>query len=124
MEAKKARNFLIYPVIYGIYTAIRGSYTDWYPYPFTNPNIMGSFLNVLLAYLVMCFVYYWLARLVLGVNNKLAEEGAEKLCPKILFSSSCFVITKREISKPCLVTARSRSLFLISSSKVGFLLSK
>lgn len=68
--------FLTYPILYGIYTSIRGLYTDWYPYPFTNPHKLGSHLNVLFAYIAMCFVYYWLARLVLVLNNRLAQHKA------------------------------------------------
>ncbi len=34
---RHAALWLIFPVLYVIYSLIRGGFTDWYPYPFLNP---------------------------------------------------------------------------------------
>ena len=38
---KKALVWLIYPVVYVIYSLTRGYFVDWYPYPFLDPNNNG-----------------------------------------------------------------------------------
>jgi hypothetical protein len=48
--------WLIYPVVYLVYTLIRGSFVDFYPYPFVNVNKLG-YNKVLLnsSFLVLFF---------------------------------------------------------------------
>lgn len=41
LEYKQAFTWLIFPIIYIIYTAIRGAITDYYPYPFTDVTQLG-----------------------------------------------------------------------------------
>ena len=45
---KKSLVWLIYPVIYVVYSLTRGHFVDWYPYPFLDPNING-YVGVLLT---------------------------------------------------------------------------
>ncbi len=33
--------WLIFPLVYVIYSLIRGPYVDWYPYPFLDPRAGG-----------------------------------------------------------------------------------
>jgi hypothetical protein len=33
--------WLAYPVVYVVYTLVRGHFVDWYPYPFLNPTNGG-----------------------------------------------------------------------------------
>ncbi|WP_285665007.1 Pr6Pr family membrane protein [Actinorhabdospora filicis] len=33
--------WLIYPLVYGVYTLVRGPVADWYPYPFIDPRPHG-----------------------------------------------------------------------------------
>lgn len=40
---------LVYPVIYGVYTLVRGPFADWYPYPFISVKDLGypqTFTNI------------------------------------------------------------------------------
>jgi hypothetical protein len=38
---KRVALWLIFPALYLIYSLIRGSFTNWYPYPFINPIVNG-----------------------------------------------------------------------------------
>lgn len=44
---REASRWLIYPVIYLVYTLIRGPIVDWYPYPFLNPDENGGYAGVI-----------------------------------------------------------------------------
>ena len=33
--------WLVYPLVFVMYTLSRGQYVDWYPYPFLNPTLIG-----------------------------------------------------------------------------------
>lgn len=35
--------WLIYPLLYAIYTLVRGPFVNWYPYPFLDPNKVGGY---------------------------------------------------------------------------------
>ncbi|MBJ8029009.1 Pr6Pr family membrane protein [Bacillus cereus group sp. N21] len=41
LKWKHAVNWLLFPLLYVIYSLIRGSFIDWYPYPFLDPRING-----------------------------------------------------------------------------------
>ena len=43
---KRALKWLIYPLTYLFLTLLRGAWTDWYPYPFLNPNSPGGWPSV------------------------------------------------------------------------------
>jgi len=48
--------WIIFPVIYVIYTLIRGAIVTWYPYPFLNP-LTSSYLQVaILSVVIAVFV--------------------------------------------------------------------
>lgn len=38
---KKALTWLVFPIIYVVYSLLRGGFTGWYPYPFLNPQPHG-----------------------------------------------------------------------------------
>jgi hypothetical protein len=38
---RKSLYWLIYPVLYVIYSLVRGAYVGWYPYPFLDPTTNG-----------------------------------------------------------------------------------
>jgi hypothetical protein len=38
---KRALVWLIFPLLYGIYSLVRGTSTGWYPYPFLNVDVLG-----------------------------------------------------------------------------------
>lgn len=39
--SRKAMIWLIFPLVYVVYTSIRGPLADWYPYPFLDPSENG-----------------------------------------------------------------------------------
>jgi len=49
--------WLIYPLVYLVYTLIRGAITKWYPYPFLNPATAGGYGGVAL-YCLAIFVAF------------------------------------------------------------------
>lgn len=49
---KKALRWLIYPLVYLVYSWIRGEFVHWYPYPFIDP-VAGGWPKVLLTCLLI-----------------------------------------------------------------------
>ncbi len=43
MKHSQSLYWIIYPLVFGVYTFIRGEITDFYPYPFINADILGYF---------------------------------------------------------------------------------
>jgi hypothetical protein len=50
--------WLIFPVVYVVYSLIRGPIADWYPYPFLDPNLDGGAgkVAIMIVVLVPCVV--------------------------------------------------------------------
>ncbi len=57
--------WLAVPLVYGVYTLIRGPVVDWYPYPFIDPRGQGyvsmsiSLVVVFVGMALMSFGVYW-----------------------------------------------------------------
>lgn len=56
--------WLAIPLVYGVYTLIRGPFVDWYPYPFIDPREQGYVsmtisLIVVVGMAFMSFGVYW-----------------------------------------------------------------
>ncbi|MFJ4649911.1 Pr6Pr family membrane protein [Nocardia sp. NPDC088792] len=60
--------WLIYPLVYGAYTLLRGPLVDWYPYPFIDPRSQG-YPSLFGGLALMAFVFAVLAALVAGLNG-------------------------------------------------------
>ncbi|MDO3649050.1 Pr6Pr family membrane protein [Nocardia mangyaensis] len=52
--------WLIFPLLYGVYTLIRGPIVDWYPYPFIDPRQQG-YLSMGIGLVVLTLVFAVLA---------------------------------------------------------------
>ena len=65
--------WLVYPIIYSLYTLVRGLLYGWYPYPFIDVNRLGYPLVGLIT-VVMGFAYWWAARLVIAGHNRLQRR--------------------------------------------------
>lgn len=52
--------WLLFPLVYGVYTLIRGPIVDWYPYPFLDPRAQG-YLSMGLGLVVLTLVFAVLA---------------------------------------------------------------
>jgi hypothetical protein len=55
------------PVIYVVYTMIRGAFVNWYPYPFLNPS-NSSLMQVVLTCIVIAVIVVIAACLLRGVT--------------------------------------------------------
>ncbi len=49
---KKSLVWLIFPVVYAVYSLVRGHFTQWYPYPFINVEKLG-YASMLLNCLII-----------------------------------------------------------------------
>ncbi|WP_446223192.1 Pr6Pr family membrane protein [Nocardia sp. IBHARD005] len=52
--------WLVFPLIYGVYSLIRGPIVDWYPYPFINPTGQG-YVSMAIGLVVLTLVFAVLA---------------------------------------------------------------
>ncbi|HET9173399.1 MAG TPA: Pr6Pr family membrane protein [Actinospica sp.] len=66
------RYWLVFPVVYTVYSLIRGHFADWYPYPFLDPRGRG-YGHVALECCVIavviagvCLLVVWLGRFLRG----------------------------------------------------------
>lgn len=61
--------WLIYPLVYSVYTLVHGVIADWYPYPFINPDNIGwssvaiNSVIVLITFLVVSLGFIGLGRM-------------------------------------------------------------
>jgi hypothetical protein len=60
----------IFPFLYLIYSLVRGSVTNWYPYPFLNVAEFG-FNRVMVNVCVMTILFFVAGLGLIAVNNKL-----------------------------------------------------
>lgn len=61
----EALKWLAFPVVYGIYTVIRGPIVDWYPYPFLDPREQG-YVSLTVGLLVLVLA---MGLMALAVNE-------------------------------------------------------
>ncbi|GAB4135571.1 MAG: Pr6Pr family membrane protein [Cyanobacteria bacterium J069] len=65
---KSLPSWLIYPVIYSVFTLVRGAITGWYPYPFINAAELGyarvliNTLFVFLGFAIISSIFMAIAR--------------------------------------------------------------
>ena len=50
---RDVRAWLVFPVVYVVYSLIRGPIADWYPYPFLDPNLDGGAGKVAITIVVL-----------------------------------------------------------------------
>ncbi|MFI6998098.1 Pr6Pr family membrane protein [Nocardia sp. NPDC050175] len=60
--------WLIYPMIYGVYTLIRGPIVDWYPYPFLDPRRQG-YVSLTIGLIILTGVFTLLAVAIAAVGG-------------------------------------------------------
>ncbi|MFI9510280.1 Pr6Pr family membrane protein [Nocardia sp. NPDC052566] len=59
---------LIYPLVYGIYTLIRGPIVDWYPYPFIDPRHQG-YVSMTIGLVVLAVGFALLAVAIVALGD-------------------------------------------------------
>lgn len=65
--------WLLFPLIYLIYSLIRGSIANWYPYPFLNAENLG-YNQVFINSIIMLFVFLISGSLLIAINNKFEKK--------------------------------------------------
>ncbi len=70
--------WLIFPIVYVIYSEIRGPFVHWYPYFFLNPAIVGGVGNLLLWIIGMILLFLLIASLIFWLYQK---RGKLKMVP-------------------------------------------
>jgi hypothetical protein len=78
LEWKSIFPWLIYPLVYCIYTLIRGGIVHFYPYPFMNVDFWGLSI-VLLHCLYVCIAFFVVSVLLVAVAKVLTKISMEKL---------------------------------------------
>lgn len=78
--------WLIFPLIYFIFSMIRGAFTNFYPYPFLDPNILGQLWNFLngyfmvgVAFVLLVGVFIGIGYLLMLLRNKIISKYGGKL---------------------------------------------
>ncbi len=61
--------WLLFPLIYLIYSLIRGAIVNWYPYPFLNAVKLG-YNQVIINIIIMLFVFLISGSALIAINNK------------------------------------------------------
>ena len=69
VTAQKAFTWLIFPVAWLAYTLYRAQIVHWYPYPFLDPNKVGSKIGVLAYIIVIAIAFTGLAQLFAWVSR-------------------------------------------------------
>jgi hypothetical protein len=67
-------SWMLYPIVYCIYTMIRGSKTGWYPYPFLDAGVLG-YSTVLINIGGMIAVFAGLAALFVVAAKRIYQNG-------------------------------------------------
>lgn len=73
---KNTLNWLLYPLLYSVYSLVRGSVTGWYPYPFIDVNSLG-YHSVLLNMLMLAAAFLILGMLVVLLDRYLGKISAK-----------------------------------------------
>ncbi|MES5893893.1 MULTISPECIES: Pr6Pr family membrane protein [Bacillus cereus group] len=66
---KQATSWLVFPLLYVVYSLIRGPFVNWYPYPFLDPRI-GGYGKVLLYSIGIAVVIGVICGLVKMLGNR------------------------------------------------------
>ncbi|MGW6693995.1 Pr6Pr family membrane protein [Rhodococcus sp. NPDC054953] len=67
---RQALTWLWFPLVYGVYTLVRGPFVDWYPYPFIDPRAQG-YLQMAVGLVVLLLAFVLMA-LAVNVSGRLA----------------------------------------------------
>lgn len=83
--------YLVYPLIYFVFSIVRGGIIDWYPYPFFSApgiwetlfgdkayNAAAAYTIVVVICAVLVVVIFVLGRVALNINNKRVDKLVSK----------------------------------------------
>jgi hypothetical protein len=66
--------WLIFPILWTIYTFFRASFTHWYPYPFLDPDQVGGIYGVSLYIIVIAIGFLILSQLLAWISRARAND--------------------------------------------------
>jgi hypothetical protein len=65
LPLRRVWSWLVFPLLYLVYTLVRGSFADWYPYPFLDPRehgyghvVLGA-VGVAVGFVVATLLVWW-----------------------------------------------------------------
>jgi len=71
IAVRRALVWLAYPLLYAVYSLVRGPIVDWYPYPFLDPDEAGGYAGVALYCVGIAAVSALFMWLVVVAGNRL-----------------------------------------------------
>ncbi len=74
ISSREAWWWLVFPIVWIIYTLIRASVADWYPYPFLNPDMTGGFGGVALYVIGITIGFIALSQLLAWVSRERSKN--------------------------------------------------
>ena len=74
LELRRTLIWLALPLVFVIYTLIRGASIDWYPYPFLDPSKVGGYAGVTIYCVAITIVFVLFAALLTWLGNYLREH--------------------------------------------------
>jgi len=60
---------MIYPILWLVYALLRGTFTDWWTYPFLNPNEPSGWPGVLIYIVVIAVVIIGISAAAISVSR-------------------------------------------------------
>ena len=74
ISVRQALLWMIFPIIWLIYTFIRAGFTGWYPYPFLDPSLAGGTGGVILYVIGIAIGFFLLAQLIAWISRLRARN--------------------------------------------------
>ena len=78
---RRAVIWVIFPLVYAIYSLVRGPIADWYPYPFMNPDLAGGYLGVFAYSLAMAVGIFAMVWVIVRLGEWRRREDARAAAP-------------------------------------------
>ncbi|MGA9874012.1 MAG: Pr6Pr family membrane protein [Rhodococcus sp. (in: high G+C Gram-positive bacteria)] len=76
ISERTAMLWLAFPLVYSVYTLIRGPIVDWYPYPFFDPRTQG-YLEMAVGLVVLTVAFVMMALAVNAVGRLRRRKGSD-----------------------------------------------
>jgi hypothetical protein len=80
LRFKDTLYWIIFPVIFVLYTLIRGYFVHWYPYDFLDPNLKG-YLGVFAYFIAIALFGQLLSFAIIFVGNKFRLKSLQRFLP-------------------------------------------
>jgi len=76
---RQALAWAVYPIVWLVYTIIRGNATDWYPYPFLDPDKVGSWLGVAAICFCIMIGFFAVTWFMTAIGQRLSIRMVEHI---------------------------------------------